>query len=119
MRKFLILTVTCHRIMLLMYVNSNYFSPSRNVLAEGPLAEMYRYCKNWKRYEDLDRGGDDRRFWDDRVKEGLKEILTLRPGVLVQMEMEMPKNGDEKEKGTTDKDETETSDKEEKETSDK
>ena len=98
--------------MLLMYVNSNYFSPSRNVLAEGPLAEMYGYCKNWKRYEDLDRSGDDKHFWDDGVKEGLKEILTLRPGVLVQMEMEMPKNEDEK-------DETETSDKEEKETSDK
>ena len=104
MRKFLNLTVTCHKILFLMYVNSNYFSPSRIVLAEGPLAEMYGYCKNWKAYEDLDCTGNNKRFWDDGVKESLQDIVTLRQAVLLKMQMQ------EGTAETSDKDETENSD---------
>ena len=70
-----------------MYLKSNYLSPSRIVLAEGKLSEVYRYCRNWKVYEDLDRSGDNKRFWDDGIKENLQEILLLRQPASVKMQV--------------------------------
>ena len=109
MRKFLNITV-------LIYVNSNYFSPSRLVLKQGSICEMYGYCKSWKTYEDLDTTGSSKRFWDDGVKEGLEDILTLQQEVLLKMQMEdetenrdknAPKNSDNAEPKNIDNDEPE------------
>ena len=121
MRKFLNITV-------LIYVNSNYFSPSRLVLAQGSLSEMYGYCASWKTYEDLDRTGSSKHFWDDGIKESLEDILTLREAVLQKMQREdetensdknAPENSDNAEPENIDNDEPEKGANDEPENSDK
>ena len=66
------------------YLHFNYFSSCRNLLAEHDLQELYMYCINWKKYEGLVR--DDNHFWDDGIREGLSELLTLKPGVYLTLE---------------------------------
>ena len=70
------------------YVHFNYFSSCRNLLAEQDLKDLYMYCINWRKYEQLAR--DDKRFWDDGIGDGLSELLTLKLGVYLTLELKKP-----------------------------